>query len=260
MEEHSPAKMPPRVANSPTLLTGIIKCGSCGASMTIATGKSGRYRYYKCSRKINDLSSGNHCENGNVNMGKLDSLILQTVADRVFTFERVEMMMKELQVNLRHAQSDQHEQIRHLTKEIDDIKQQTDKLYEAVEKGFLPLNNSLQERVHRHESRRQEILVELASVRRQKELPLSKLGRKHIAAFCSALKERLSDRASNFGKEYLKLLVSEIRVDKKEVHLSGSYSALAGALSISTKPALGIVPSFVPVWLPIADSNHGHGD
>jgi hypothetical protein len=34
------------------------------------------------------------------------------------------------------------------------------------------------------------------------------------------------------------------------VHLSGSYSALAGALSMSTKPALENVPSFVPAWLP----------
>jgi len=32
---------------------------------------------------------------------------------------------------------------------------------------------------------------------------------------------------------------------KKEVHLSGSYSALAGALCMSTKPALEMVPSFV---------------
>lgn len=134
-----------------------------------------------------------------------------------------------------------------------------DKLYEAVEKGFLPLNSSLQERVEKHETRRQEILVELASLKRQKEMPVEKLGKKHIAAFCSALKERLCDRASNFGKEYLKLLVKEIRVDKKEVHLSGSYSALASALSISTKPAHAMVPSFVPNWLPNPDSNQGQG-
>jgi site-specific DNA recombinase len=260
LEEHSPAKIPPRVASSPTLLTGLVKCGSCGASMTIATGKSGRYRYYKCSRKINDLSKGNPCQNSIVAMEKLDGLILQTVAERVFTPERVELMMKELQINLKHAHADQNEQIGQLTKEIDDIKQQANKLYEAVEKGFLPLNASLQERVHKHDARRQEILVELAGLRRQKEMPLTKLGKKHIAAFCSALKERLCDRASNFGKEYLKLLVNEITVDKKEVHLSGSYSALAGALTMSTKPALVMVPSFVPVWLPFADSNHGQGD
>lgn len=43
-ESRSPAKMPPRVVNSPTLLTGLLKCGVCGASMTLATGKGGRYR------------------------------------------------------------------------------------------------------------------------------------------------------------------------------------------------------------------------
>jgi DNA invertase Pin-like site-specific DNA recombinase len=260
LEKHSPTKVPPRVANSPTLLTGFIKCGSCGASMTIATGKGGRYRYYKCSRKINDLSNGNHCQNSNVAMEKLDGLILRTVAERIFTPERVELMMKELQVNLKHAHADQTEQIKQLSKELDDSKLQSDRLYEAVEKGFLPLNISLQERVHKHDARRQEILVEMASLRRQKEMPVTTLGKKHIAAFCSALKEKLCDRASNFGKEYLKLLVSEIKVDKKEVHLSGSYSALAGALFMSTKPALEAVPSFVPVWLPFTDSNHGQGD
>lgn len=260
LENHSSAKIPPRVANSPTLLTGLIKCGSCGASMTIATGKSGRYRYYKCSRKINDLAHGQRCQNSNVPMEKLDSLVLGTVAERIFTPERVELMMKELQDGLKHAQADQHEQIRLLTKELEDVKQQTDKLYDAVGKGYLPLNNSLQEHSHRHEVRRQEILMELASLKRQKEMPLKKLGKKHIAAFCSALKEKLCDKASNFGKEYLRLLVDEIKVVKKEVHLSGSYSALAGALCMSTKPALEMVPSFVPVWLPSADSNHGHGD
>jgi len=66
------------------------------------------------------------------------------------------------------------------------------------------------------------------------------------------------DRASNFGKEYLKLLVNEIREDKKEVHLTGSFSALASALSKTTKLGyLESVPSFVLNWLPIADKS-GH--
>ena len=110
-----------------------------------------------------------------------------------------------------------------------------------------------------HENRRHEILVELANLKQQKKIPVTSLGKKQIAAFCAALKEKLYDKASNFGKEYLKLLVEEIRVEKKEVHLTGSYSALAGALCMSTKQALENVPSFVPVWLPSADSNHGQG-
>ncbi len=77
----------------------------------------------------------------------------------------------------------------------------------------------------------------------QKELPQAGLGIMRIRSFCSTLKE--------------KLLVTEISVDKIEVRLTSSYAVLAGALAMSTK--LG-VPSFVSVWLPSADSNHGHGD
>src|SRR5207249_9290237 len=48
----APAQVPPRIVGSPTLLTGVLKCGTCGAGMTLATGKGGRYRYYKCNTRI----------------------------------------------------------------------------------------------------------------------------------------------------------------------------------------------------------------
>jgi site-specific DNA recombinase len=177
-----------------------------------------------------------------------------TVANRVFTPERVEVMMKELQHNLKNSRAYHDEQLKKLTKELDTVKQQTERLYEAVGKGLLPLDGTLQERVHKHKARREEVLVEMAGLRRKKELPVANLGKKHVQAFCLALKDKLRDKGSNFGKEYLKLLVDEIRVDKKEVRLTGSYSSLAGALTMSTK--LGLlprVPSFVSVWLPIVN-------
>jgi len=36
-----------------------------------------------------------------------------------------------------------------------------------------------------------------------------------ILSICSALREKLRDKGSNSRKKYLKLLVNEIRVDKK---------------------------------------------
>ncbi len=259
LSERSPEQVPPRVANSPTLLTGLIKCGCCGESMTISTGKGGRYRYYKCSSKIRDLAKGSICANSNVPMEKLDSLILDAVASRVFTSERVELMMKELQHNFKHSRTNQDEQLKVLTKELDAVKEQQTRLYEAIENG-LPMDVTIQERAHKHQARRQEVLTEIAGLKRQKELPLAQLGKKNIQAFCIALKDKIRDKASNFGKEYLKLLIDEIKVGKAEVRLSGSYAAMTGALSMLTKQGqLPQVPSFVSVWLPVADSNHGHG-
>ena len=50
--ERSPEVTPPRVVNSPTLLTGLLRCANCGASMTLITGKGGKYRYYKCNTRV----------------------------------------------------------------------------------------------------------------------------------------------------------------------------------------------------------------
>ena len=47
-----PQRHPPRVVSSPAPLVGLLQCGHCGAGMTQASGKSGRYRYYKCTTRL----------------------------------------------------------------------------------------------------------------------------------------------------------------------------------------------------------------
>ena len=122
------------------------------------------------------------------------------------------------------------------------------------------MGNSLKERAHKHQTRRQEVLVEMAGLRRQKEMPLSQLGPKKIETFCKALKQRLQDKESNFGKEYLRLLVDEIKVEGKEVRLRGSYGAVAGLLNKTKVGLREEVPTFGTSWLPELDSNQRQAD
>ncbi len=256
--DRSPANVPPRVVNSPTLLTGLLRCGECGARMTLATGKSGKYHYYKCSTRINQIGRKT-CQSNNIPMEKLDSLVLQAVADRVFKPERVKTMLTELLQAQKKSGSTHNDQLKALTKELDSLKSQSDRLYEAVEKGLLPMDVTLQERVHKHQARRQELLTEIAGLRREKELPLDQIKPVHVAAFCFALKNKLQDKSSGLGKEYLKLLVDEVRVDGNTVCVRGSYAVLAAAIAetkLGTQtPARGWVPSFGNGWLPKLDSN-----
>ncbi len=260
--DRSPANVPPRIVSSPTLLTGLLRCGECGARMTLATGKSGKYHYYKCSTRINQIGRKT-CQSNNIPMEKLDNLVLQAVADRVFKPERVKTMLSELLQAQKKSGSTNNDQLKTLTKELDNLKSQADRLYEAVEKGLLPMDITLQERVHKHQAKRQEILTEIAGLRREQELPLDRIKPGHVSAFCSVLKNKLQDRSSGLGKEYLKLLVDEIRVDGNKVCVRGSHAALAAAIAgkkLGTQsPMRGRVPSFGSVWLPEQDSNLRHG-
>lgn len=77
----------------PTLLTGIIQCEQCGKAMTLATGKSGRYKYYRCCGKMSINVEA--CSTPNVPMERMDRLVLERLVDRVLDTENVTRCLKE---------------------------------------------------------------------------------------------------------------------------------------------------------------------
>ena len=97
-----PARTPGQQLASPALLIGLTKCGHCGARMTQATGKSGSYRYYKCTTR---MSIGVHrCTARNLSRESTEHAVLTTLADKVFTPSRVEIMIRALRTRQRAAQ------------------------------------------------------------------------------------------------------------------------------------------------------------
>ena len=254
----APAKIPPRVVGSPTLLTGLLKCAHCGAGMTLATGKGGRYRYYKCNTRISRKSD--LCDSKPIGMEKLDEAVLSALAEQAFTTERVKIILEQLNHQQKAALNNQEAEMRPLKRELANIEQETTRLYEAVGKGYLPMDQSLSVHAHRLQARKQEILTTIAGFKRQQQMPLDLLKMKNIQAFTSALRSKLLDRKSGFGKEYLRLLVSEIRIQDSTATITGSYAALANAMAEKNLGTLGRVPRFVPNWLPDLDSNQGPAD
>ena len=243
LRARAPAKVPPRLVNSPTLLTGLLKCGCCGAGMTLATGKGGRYRYYKCNTRIG--KGVDYCKGGNVPMQKLDDIVLTSLADRVFTVARVKVMLEALARHVKENRSEQDRQLQALTKDLAELNRGTERLYEGIEKGLLKLDDTLRDRTHKLQVRRQDILTEMAGLKTQTALPASLLRQKHIEAFTRALRVKLLGNRA-FAKEYLRLLVDEIRVNKRDVKLTGSYDALASAVVQTKMGTLAAVPRFAP--------------
>jgi len=243
----NPVNVPPRVVSSPTLLTGLLKCGCCGRGMTLATGKGGQYRYYKCTTRI---KKGVGCNSENIPVEKLDSLVLKSLAEKVFNPDRVRRMLRGLEERIKASRGSQGEKLKKLSRELEEVQKRTDRLYEAVEKGLLSLDPTLTERAHKLGAQRQAILTEIAGIKREQEIPLKMVAERHVDGFCRALKEKLFDKASSFGKEYLKLLVDRIEVQRRRVIIRGSYSALALAVGTPKLGNLAQLPSFGGGWLP----------
>jgi len=77
----------------------------------------------------------------------------------------------------------------------------------------------------------------------------------NVQAFCKALKAKMLDAASGFGKQYLRLLVDEIQVWQRKVVIRGTHASLAQAAMNQKMGTSSKVPTFWPNWLPGRDSN-----
>ena len=253
-ESRTPARTPPRRTNSPTLLTGLIKCG-CGASMTITTGKSGLYKYYKCTRRQNQ---GNHaCSSHNLPMEKIDSLVLEQLAEKVFAKERLQTLMAELRKRIRSSKDDQQARISELNRQIKLVEKKQENLLNAIELGTIELDEATQRRAQQHKAAREALFIELAGVRRDTSLPaVEYLKASQVDAFGKVLREKLLSADSPLAKSYLKILVDEIVVRDKTATIRGSYDALADTLQkIKMGTLITQVPTFIPDWCAGRDSN-----
>ena len=70
------------------------------------------------------------------------------------TPERLREMLQEMRLHLKKADSDQDETLGTLKKELVELETATNRLYEAVEKGLLPMDDLIKVKAQKLKSRR----------------------------------------------------------------------------------------------------------
>ena len=229
-------------------MTGLIRCGECGGSMTLATGKSGRYKYYKCTSRKN---KGNHvCSSGNLPMEKTDQQVLSQLADKVFSPERVQTMMTALRRRIKTSKESQQEKINELNRQLKQTEERQHRLLDAIETGIVGLDETVQHRAQNLKTAREALIIEIAGVRRDYSLPTEQIKASQVEAFAKTLKTKLLAKDSAIAKSYLNLLVDEVVVRDKTATMTGSYSALAHAATLNQikNGHLKQVPTSISNW------------
>lgn len=131
--------------------------------MTQATGKSGRYRYYKCTTRIS--KNVHACTAKNLPREQTDALVLSALSERVFTPKRVSLMLNELLRRQRQAKTAESARLITLKAELDQVAVGLDRLYQAIEQGVIAIDETLRERTQRLKARHSNILTERRSSR-----------------------------------------------------------------------------------------------
>ena len=152
LSTNSPKKRAPRVLAGPTLLTGILKCASCGGAMTISTGKSGQYRYYACSRR--QCSGTTVCRGRRVPMEKLDSLVIGEFCRKILAPTRLLPLLQGVLDSSASGLADRRARLETAKKEQAEAQRGIDRLFSAIETGVLSLDDAgLKDRLDRARAR-----------------------------------------------------------------------------------------------------------
>ena len=109
------------------------------------SGKSGRYRYYKCTTRL--AKSGDACTAKNLPREQTDAIVLDALSERVFTPKRVSLMLTE---PLRHQQQAKTaEDARLITPKNSNALRLVDRLYQAIEQGAVSIDETLRTRTQK---------------------------------------------------------------------------------------------------------------
>lgn len=248
-----PDVIAPRRLSSPTLLTGILKCGECGAGMVVATGKGGRYRYYKCVAKH---TKGVHlCKSSSIPMEKLNQLVIESLTKRVVEPGNLRRLLTKLSERVRAANDQNKEQLQTLRNELDENHSSANRLFEAVEKGYLEADELLQERNHKLRARRQELLLHIGRLTNQQSMPVGEISTRKAEKVSAALSKVLLDQQSPLHKRYVQALVGEITAKGQRIEIRGPESALADAYAQNSSKHAEWVPSCDVDWCARRESN-----
>ena len=252
---NQPKNSNPKQNASPIFLSGLIKCGQCGSGMTLVTGKSGRYRYYKCTNQKHKTLAA--CNTSNIPMEKLDQKVRERLSERVFNPRRVRNIMTRLRKQI-NAQDQGDKALKiELKQQLSETNLGLERLMQSIEAGIFDFEDeTLRTRVQRLKARKEEYLIQLSGIQRRQNLLPQTINNSQIDAFCQALKNRFNDPESGFGKGYLKFLVDEVRIEKDKAIMKGSNQALAEFVSaLNPENSAVSVPTSISKWRAGEDSN-----
>ncbi len=126
----APKKVHPRRSASPYLLSGLLRCETCGKAMTAAEAKGGKYTYYVCHSLLKRGSGA--CETPRLNAKSFEKLIVDELRANVLTESNIRDLVKLLDEEMDGVAHEQRERLETIDGELDDVKKQLGRVWNFI--------------------------------------------------------------------------------------------------------------------------------
>ena len=206
----APGKVHPRRSSSPYLLSGLLKCETCGKAMTGAEAKSGKYSYYVCHSLLKKGSGT--CETPRLNARNFEKLIVGNLRENILTESNVRGLVKLMDEEMDGVAREQRERLETIEEQLEDVKRRLSRVWQVVETTDIEMADAsdrikeLRESKEKLEAAADEARQLLADRRVMLE------SADIIAAFAAEMSEFLKTSELTETKAFVKSFVKEIEV------------------------------------------------
>ena len=210
LASRAPKKMNPRRASSPYLLSGLVKCETCGKAMTAAEAKSGRYTYYICHSLLK--RGKGTCETPRLNAKSFEKLIVSEIRENVLTESNIRDLVKLLDEEMDGVAREQRERLETIEEELEDVKKRLGRIWQVIETTDIEMADA-SERIREHRERKEKLEIAAEEARallsdRRQFLDSADT----IATFAAEMSEFLKTSELTETKAFVRSFVKEIVV------------------------------------------------
>ena len=252
LEYNNRRNTPPRVANKPSLLISLPRCGKCGSSMrrsgTVQNDR--RYSYYSCSgaHRLGTLA----CSGRHMRVEKVDDLVLDALATRLFTPERLKILLTSLaERQARTAQDSQHRLVA-LRSAVDEPRLRLSRRYHSIEDGVADEDDILEGRIRQLKHELANGQADLDNAKRQ-VMPNVVIDAERIARFGVIKKDRLVSADTNTRRRYICSVVQKIELHDDRIRIVEPRRPLRKPLQPTQAAKMLLI--FESKWRTREDSN-----
>ena len=156
LQSRAPKKMNPRRAASPYLLSGIVKCQTCGKALSGQESKSGQFAYYVCQSLLKQGSGA--CETPRLNAKSFEGLIVGQIWENVLTESNIRDLVRLVDEEMDGTAREQREKLETVESELAEVRRRLDRLWHTVENTDLEINDILP-RIREHKERQEKLEI-----------------------------------------------------------------------------------------------------
>ena len=206
----APSKIHPRRAASPYLLSGIVKCETCGKALTAHEAKSGQFTYYVCHSLLKQGQGA--CDTPRLNAKRFERMIIDNIRENILTESNIRQLVKLVNEELDSVIKEQREKVEAIEEELSEIRRRMDRLWVVVETTDLEINDILP-RIREHQERQEKLEAAASEARAILSMRMTGLGDEDtIAAYVRKMSDFLMESELSETRAFIKSFVKEIRV------------------------------------------------